>query len=129
VDIPEAFKKYSDDAKRIADEMTMHSVAGMSGFWACFDLQTGSPRDHTAYHTRREAVMAMRWDLDRTVYLEITPDGMTPKEAQAWLDWQRFLYSQGWRLPDPEFDYDAGKPELKSDRLAMANHLISGGKY
>jgi hypothetical protein len=126
VDIPEAFAKYSDEAKRMSNEMTMHTLAGMSGHWACFDLQTGNPRGHTAYPTRIEAVMAMRWDRDRTVYLEITPDGMQPKEAQAFLDYARFLYDQGWRLPDPTFDYDGGMPVLASDRRANARHLISG---
>jgi hypothetical protein len=128
VEVPEAFKKYSDEAKCMADEMTMHSLAGKSGFWAAFDLQTGKPRGHTAYPTRVEAVMAMRWDRDYTAYLEITPDGMTPKAAEAWLSYARFLHSKGWRLPDPTFDYDGGLPTFSWDRRDNARHLISGGR-
>lgn len=126
--VPEAFAKYSDDAKRMSDEMTMHSLAGMKGHWAAFRLSDGTPRDHAAYVTRKEAVMAQRWDRDETVYLEITPDGMTPKEAEAFLEWARFLHGQGWRLPDPEFDYDGGMPAFSWDKRAMARHLVTGGK-
>jgi len=121
--------KYPDEAKRISDEMTMHSLAGSAGRWASFDLQTGLARSHTAFATRTEAVMAARWDRDNTIYLEITPDGMQPREADAFLRYARFLHSQGWRLPDPSFNYDGGMPTLKSDRLANARHLISGGKH
>lgn len=126
MDVPEAFAQYSDDAKRISDEMTMHSIAGMKQHWAAFRLSDGTPRDHTAYVTRIEAVMAQRWDRDETIYLEITPDGMTPKEAQAYLNWARFLHDHGMRLPDPTFDYDGGMPAFAHDKRAMARHLIKG---
>lgn len=119
----------SDEARRIADAMTMHSVCGQAGRWASFRMSDGR-EVHRAqtYPTRIEAVRLARWDRDTTVYLEITPDGMQPKEADAFLKYARFMHSQGWRLPDPAFDYDAGLPALKSDRLAMARHLISGGQ-
>lgn len=122
-------KAPSDDAKRISDEMTLHALAGKAGCWAAFRMDDGRPRDHVAYESRIKAVQyAGKWDRDTTVYLEIAPDGMQPEEAEAFLAWARFLHSQGWRLPDPGFDYDGGMPHLKSDRQAMARHLISGGK-
>jgi hypothetical protein len=126
----EAFRKvdYSDDAKRISSEMTMHSLAGAAGHWACFKLQDGTPAGHTAYPTRIEAALAMRWDRDNVIYLQITPDGMQPKEADAFLKYARFLHDQGWRMPSPDFDYDAGTPALKSDRLLMARHLLRKDK-
>lgn len=120
--------EFADAARRMADAMTLHAIGGNSGRWASFYLGTGHEViKHTAYATRIEAVKFAKWDRDRIVYLEITPDGMQPREAGAFLKWARFLHSQGWRLPDPEFDFDGGMPDLKSDRLAMARHLISGG--
>lgn len=119
-------EQYSDAAKRIADEMTMHTLAGEAGHWAAFRLSDGRARDHTAYSTRIEAVKAQRWDRDETVYLEITPDGMIPKEAEAYLTYARFLHNHGMRLPDPEFDYDGGMPAFSWDKRANARHLIKG---
>lgn len=117
----------SDDARRIADAMTLHSIAGNAGRWASFRMSDGREvNTHAAYATRVEAVAFARWDRDTTVYLEISPDGMQPKEAQAFLDYARFLHSQGWRLPDPGFDFDGGMPAHSWDRAAMARQLIGG---
>lgn len=119
---------YSDAARRIADEMTMHTLAGSVGSWAAFALADGQPMGHVAFDTRIEAVTACRWDRDNFVYLQVSPDGMQPKEAEAFLAYARFLHDQGWRLPNPEFDFDASMPTFAWDRAAMARHLISGGK-
>jgi hypothetical protein len=117
----------SDEAKRIADAMTLHSIAGQAGRWASFRMSDGGEvQRHAAYASRIEAVRAARWDRDTTVYLEISPDGMEPKEAQAFLSYARFLHAQGWRLPDPEFDYDGGMPAFAWDKRAMARQLVGG---
>ena len=120
---------FSDAAKRVSDAMTLHALAGGAGRFAAFRIADGTSPDHnTVYDTRIEAVVHQKWDLDTVMYLEIAPDGMQPQEAGACLQWWRFLHSRGWRYPYPEFDFDGGMPDLKSDRLAMARHLISGGK-
>jgi hypothetical protein len=121
-------KTYSDAAKRIAEEMTMHSVNGQAGHWASFRLSDGTS-DHAPYQTRIEAVMANKWDLDNYAYLEITPDGMQPKEAQALLEYFRTLHDAGWRLPDPSFDYDPTMPQFEWDRRKTIAHLVSGGRH
>jgi len=120
---------FADAAKRMADAMTLHALAGSGGQWASFYISTGREViANTAYATRIEAVKFAKWDRDRVVYLEIVPGGMEAREAGAFLQWARFLHSQGWRLPDPEFDFDGGMPDTRADRLAMARHLISGGR-
>lgn len=120
--------EFADAAKRMSEAMTLHAIAGNSGCWASFRIADGREViPHTAYATRIEAVKFARWDRDNVAYLEIVPGGMQAKEAGAFLQWARFLHSQGWRLPDPEFDFDGGMPDTRADRLAMANHLISGG--
>lgn len=121
--------EYADASKRIADAMTLHWIAGNGGRWASFRLSDGREViPHTAYATRIEAVRFAKWDRDHVLYLEIVAGGMQPKEAGAYLQWGRFLESRGWRLPDPGFDFDGGMPDMRADRLAMARHLISGGK-
>lgn len=131
-----AFKVASADACRIADEMTMHTLAGSAGRWAAFRLSDGTPKDHTAYETWGDAVRyAGRWDRDETIYLLVHPDGMQPREAASFLKYARFLHDGGHRLPPPDteaFSYcsqlGSGLPQLKSDRYKMARHLISGGR-
>lgn len=100
---------YSDDAKRISDEMNMHAAAGSAGKWAVFALSDGRPADHTAYGTRRDAVKSQKWDRDYHIYLKIAPDGMQPKEAEAFLRYARLLHDNGFRLPDPD---DLVQPDL-----------------
>jgi len=117
----------SDEARRIADAMTLHTLAGQAGQWASFRMSDGREVQRgVAYATRVQAVRAAGWDRDTTVYLEITPDGMEPKAAQAFLSYARFLHSRGWRLPSPDFDFDGGMPAFSWDRAAMARQLIGG---
>lgn len=121
------YGNYSDEAKHISDEMTMHTVNGKAGHWASFKLADGTS-DHYPYPERVLAVKANKWDRDNYVYLEITPDGMDPKAAQAVLNYARMLHDNGWRLPDPEFDYDPTMPMFEWDKKKTINHLVSGGK-
>ena len=131
-----AFRTVSEDAKRISDEMNLHTLAGKAGCWAAFKLADGTPKDHTAYETWHDAVRyAGRWDRDETIYLLVQPDGMQPREADSFLRYARWLHDAGHRLPPPDsvaFAYcsqlGSGLPALKSDRFKMARHLISGGR-
>lgn len=119
--------KYSDASRRIADEMTLHAVARSQG-WAVFHLSDGRPFDHTPYPRRVEAVKATGWDRDNYLYLEIAPDGMEPRAAEAVLSYARMLHNAGWRLPAPDFDFDASMPAFEWDQKKTIRHLVSGGK-
>lgn len=117
----------STEARRIAEAMTSHSHAGNAGRWASFRMSDGREvQSRAAYMSRIEAVRFARNDRDTTVYLEITPDGMPNADAQDVLCYARFLHSRGWRLPDPEFDFDGGMPAFGWDRAAMARQLVGG---
>lgn len=118
---------WSDAAKRIADEMTMHAIAHSEG-WVCFRLSDGTPLDHIAHDRRIDAVKAAGWDRDRFIYLEVAPDGMTPKEAEACLKYARVLHDAGFRIPSPEFEFDPTMPLLRSDKIKTIRHLASGGR-
>lgn len=120
-------KVYPVEVHRIAAEMSMHAWNKAQG-WVCFRLADGSPVDHTVYATRIEAVKAMRWNRDNVIYLEIQPDVMTLREADAVLKYARALHDAGFRIPSPEFDFDDSMPMFAEDRRKQIRHLASGGK-
>jgi hypothetical protein len=93
---------YPDAAKRMADAVNMHLFLGEVDKWLAFSLADGRSPDNTAYDTREEAVRYQKWDRDNFVYIHITPDGMHPKAAMAFLTYVRQLHDRGFRLPDPE---------------------------
>jgi hypothetical protein len=123
-----ARRPYTDDARRVADEMSLHAVARARG-WAVFRLRDGRPADHVAYPRREDAVRAMGWNRDDYLYLEIRPDGMPdPAEAQAVLGFARALHKAGFRLPSPDFDFTPVMPAFAHDRVRTIRHLATGGK-
>jgi hypothetical protein len=121
---------YTDDARRISEAMNLHALAKSRG-WVCFALADGtSPDGNTVYDTYKEAVLFRRWDRDNFIYLQLQPDGMAEHDAQRFLDYQRMLHANGYRMPDPgDFNAaDAGEPMLhrpllKSDALAQIREL------
>jgi hypothetical protein len=121
-----------DAAKRISGEMTMHALALVAGAhdggWVAFWLADGRPLDHTVYPLRTDAVKAAKWDRDHVIYLEVQPDAMSVPAAKACLTYARTLHKMGFRIPSPDFSYDATMPLLKEDRAKQILHLASGGK-
>jgi hypothetical protein len=119
----------SDDAKRMSYGMNMLAILGERGKWASFALADGRG-DNTPYDTREDAVRHRRHDRDNYVYLLIPADGMSPQDAQRFLDYARMLHDNGYRLPDPR-DFHAGdanfpvhdRPLLKADAYAQIREL------
>lgn len=93
---------YSDDAKRMSDEVTMHAVLGHYGKWAAFRLSDGSSPDHMAYDSRAEAVRHQKQVNDKCLFILIPPDGMPARDAEELLDFWRKAYDAGFRATDPE---------------------------
>jgi hypothetical protein len=91
---------YSDAAKRVADEMTMHAVLGQHGKWCAFRLSDGSSPDHAAYDSRADAVRHQKSDADRCMYLQIAE--MPADHAEQVLDFWRKAHDAGLRGTDPE---------------------------
>lgn len=122
--MPDTRAAVSDEARRIAEAMTLHTLAGAAGRWAAFRMDDGRERHRMRpFPSREDAVRACSWDRDETVYLEIQPDGMPPEAAQACLDFQRALHDAGFRLPSPDFHFDLSRPMFPWDRRAMIRHL------
>lgn len=129
--MPDTAKRpYTDDARRMADEMNLHAVAGSKG-WAVFALADGRS-DHTPYADIGDAYLAKRWDRDNYLYLQIPAGGVNdPAEMQACLDYARALHKAGYRLPDPR-DFHAPDrgfpvhqpPVMRVDWRRQINELV-----
>jgi hypothetical protein len=98
-------RKYTDDARRMADCMNLHAIAKSKG-WAVFALADGRS-DNTAYETIDDAHRSTKWRRDDYLYLQIPAGGVNdPAEMQGCLDYARGLHKAGYRLPDPR-DFNA----------------------
>lgn len=122
--------KWPDPVLRVKDAMDLHAVAGGSGY-AVFSLQTGMPVTGDTYPSRADARrMAEKRTTDHLLILEVSPDGMPYKEADAVLKYERTLISMGVRTPDHlETEENSGllsMPRNRHDRRRMAAQLRKG---
>lgn len=131
---------YPDPVLRIKDEMDLHALAVANGAgqmfssgygYAVFSLQTGVPITHDLYPSRGDARrIAERHTTDHLLILQVQPDGMPYREAQAVLNYERTLISAGLRTPDVmETEENSGlgsMPRMAYDRLRMMRQLAKG---
>jgi hypothetical protein len=124
-------EKWPDPVRRVKDAMDMHAVGGGRGYVA-FNLQTGkSMSGHNTFPSRAQARRnAEKKTRDHLLIVEISPDGMTYREADACLRYERALVSAGVRTPD-EFETEENSgllsiPRTAHDRRRMAQQLITG---
>lgn len=96
---------------------------GHAGRWVAIRLSDGG-WDSTIYDFRHEAVKH-QFHENLCAYVKIAPGGMTPKEANAFLDYHRKLYDAGFRLPDPEFQMPL-MPLRKADQQRQIEALTKG---
>ncbi len=93
---------YSDAARRLSDTVTTHLVAhgfSASGQWIAARLSDGGS-DGVLYPDKATAVRHQLHEF-QCAYVCITPDGMSPREAEIYLAFNRKLYDNGYRMPDP----------------------------
>lgn len=93
---------YSDAARRLSDTVTMHLTAIGSvaaGRWIAARLSDGGT-DNVLYDTKADAVRHQLHEF-QCAYVCITPDGMGYREAEIYLAFNRKLYENGYRMPDP----------------------------
>lgn len=122
--------KWPDPVLRVKDTMDMHALAGSHGY-AVFSMADGRPVTHNFYPSRAEARrFAERKTQDFLLILEIQPDGMTYREANAVLTYERTLNNMGIRSPDTlEDEANSGAlsmPRTRHDRRRMAAQLRKG---
>lgn len=91
-----------DAAQRMADEITLHDLAGNAGKWAAIRLADGGS-DHVAYDSRSDAVRHQT-SPEYCTFILIPPGGMQLREADAVLHFWRQVYDAGYRAIDPRDD-------------------------
>lgn len=98
-------RKYSDEAKRIHDHVSLHLVADADsamGRWMWFKLADGTS-DGKLYDVRRECVLfARRATSDAHMVIQIQPGGLSLDHAERVLSGHRQMYQAGYRLPHPD---------------------------
>jgi hypothetical protein len=92
-------EQYSDAARRMADEVTLHAVAGNAGKWCAIRLADGSS-DHIAYDSRSDA-LSHQLHPQHCTYVLVPPGGMQPAEATRVLGFWRQAHDAGFRAVDP----------------------------
>jgi hypothetical protein len=123
-------EKWPDPVRRIKDTMDMHAVGKGVGY-VVFSLQDGKPLSRNTFPSRAAARTAgEKKTQDHLLILEVSPDGMPYREADACLRYERALISAGYRSPDSlETEENSGllsMPRMPTDRKRMARQLLTG---
>jgi hypothetical protein len=117
--IAELAPKCGDAARRLADEITLHAIAGSAGKWAAIRLRDGGS-DHVAYDSRSDAVIH-QLSPEYCTFALIPPGGMTIREADVLLDFWRQVYDAGFRAVDPRDDIPSMplRPEEAREQIRL----------
>jgi hypothetical protein len=103
--------QHFDSAKRAADQVKLHLLADREqaiGSWVAIRLSDGGS-DGVLYPSKH---IAVRYQLNEFLcaYVRIPPTGMSPREAEVFLRFNRMLYNNGWRMADPDKDLEVIMP-------------------
>lgn len=104
----------SDAARRCSDivngYISTRPIDELRNCWIAVRLSDGGS-DGTLYDSKRDAVRHQLWEFQCAyVSFRNLAGGITPLEAERFLDYNRRAYDAGFRLPDPD---DAnGGPDL-----------------
>lgn len=99
---------FSDAAKRCSDIINGHFLVEPNnslGKWVAIRLSDGGS-DGVLYDRRRDAVAHQLHEF-QCAYVCIPLGGMTPMEAESFLKYNRALYDNGMRMPDPDKEFIA----------------------
>jgi hypothetical protein len=126
--------KWPDPVLRVKDAMDLHAVTHIPGdplHYAVFSMQDGRPITMDLYPSRaRGRIAAEKLTTDLLLILQISPDGMPYREADAVLRYERQLNNMGVQSPDVlETEENSGilsMPRNRHDRRRMAKQLITG---
>lgn len=103
-----------DYAKRCSDIVNLHVLAGDYGKFAAIRLSDGSS-DGVAYDSR-EAAIRHQLHPEYCFFLFMPPDGLTPHDAWALIDFKRQAFDAGWSMTG-EHEIIA---ELRREQFALA---------
>lgn len=102
---PEKAQADLDAAQRMSDQISLHLVAQHDswdavGKWVAIRLSDGGS-DGSLYDTRDDAIRHQLHEF-QCCYVKIPPQGMPAKDALRYLQINRKLYDNGFRMTDPE---------------------------
>jgi hypothetical protein len=83
-----------DYAKRASDAVNLHVLAGSYGKFTAIRLSDGGS-DGVAYDTKEDAIRHQLWP-EFCFFLFMPPDGLTPHDAWALIDFKRQAFDAGW---------------------------------
>jgi hypothetical protein len=112
-----------DQAKRCADVVTLHAVAGNAGQWCAIRLIDGGS-DNQVYDTRENA-QKYQLNPEFCTYILIPPSGMEVQEAKAVLAYWRALALSGIRGDRTDVQWPL-MPLLAADRRKQIDALVKG---
>lgn len=93
---------YSDAARRAADVINTHLLADPEGtrwHWVAIRLSDGGS-DGVVYECKCAATEHQLHET-QCMYVQIHPDGVTPKETEILLNMHRGMYLSSFKMPDP----------------------------
>lgn len=114
--------EYSDAAKKAADTVSMHAIAGNYGKFVALRLIDGGS-DGVVYDTYSDAVSHQLHE-QYCFYIKVPVDGMKPQEADSCIRWARFAYDNGFRPSS----YGDAQPIMPLDKNVL-NKIAPKRKY
>lgn len=123
--------RYSDAANRCSDIVRLAIVAGHAGQWIAIRLSDGDS-DHCFYDTRRDAIKHQLHE-KQCAYIRVPPDDISPRGAEAFLNFTRQCYDAGMPIADP--DGEIHTPQLTYDSLVQGgiirdrNHRFGNPRF
>lgn len=132
-DLPKSYAEpgplgfYSDAARRIADNYTLHLTAdpnGAEGKWLAFALEDGRC-DPTLFDSKADAIRSKGIFARRWAYALILPTGMSYQQAESYLKTARMVADNPnlrWRQTDP----DAPSEHVETILMPMNREALKG---
>jgi hypothetical protein len=117
--------RYSDAANRASDTIRLHIIAShLNGVdctdrWVAIRLSDGGS-DGVLYDTRRDAINHQLHEKS-CAYIRVPPDDVSPRAAEAFLNFVRQAHDAGMPLADPEVEIHT--PQQTYDSLVQGGFI------
>lgn len=98
------FGRFSDAGHRLSDMVNnvvaSHKPLELHGKWLAARLSDGQI-DPAIYDSHKDAV-SHQSDENLWLFMKIPVDGLSPQEAESYLQFNRQIRANGYRMPSPE---------------------------
>lgn len=121
--------KPTDAGKRLSDQYKLHRVAdpyGSIGKWFMARLYDGSQVDGQLYDSKRDAARHAKHNEKFYVFVQVTPQTMTPEMADGLLNLYRRVYDAGnLRFTDPDHARGGMEPIKRLTQRDQYNQIAA----